>query len=123
MAIRDPERYFDRRTYKRHLKRGHASDAEYQTYLSSLPDLSDSIKSPQDGGDDDGFEARAQAKARRGQGGAAGSSEGGQPSPLSSVFPPLKRASVENYDDDDDDDEDDEDDDDDDNSDDADDTP
>ena len=116
MAIRDPERYFDRRTFKRHLKRGHASEAEYQTYLETLPDLTENIKQPQEGGDDDGFEARAQAKARRQSGLAASMSESGHPQPQYSMpgYPPLKRAPIESYDDDDDDDDDFDDDDDDD---------
>ena len=103
MAIRDPERYFDRRTYKRHLKRGHASDADYSSYLSSLPDVSDNVKQPQDGGDDDGFEARAQAKARRGQPQPVAPVEP-QPLPQAPAYPPLKRAPIETFDDDDDDD-------------------
>jgi hypothetical protein len=68
MAIRDPERYFDRRTIKRHLKRGHASEEDYQAFLAGLPDLSDNIKPKDEGGDDDGFEARMEAKAKRGGG-------------------------------------------------------
>jgi hypothetical protein len=104
MAIRDPERYFDRRTLKRHLKRGNATEADHQSYLASLPDLADSVKSPQDGGDDDGFEARAQAKARRASGEIVHA-----PSPTPS-FPVLKRAPIIDDDDDDDDDFDDDDD-------------
>jgi hypothetical protein len=110
MAIRDPERYFDRRTLKRHLKRGNATEADHQHYLATLPDLADSVKSPQDGGDDDGFEARAQAKARRASGELVHHAATSTPS-----FPVLKRALIVNNDDDDDDDDfDDEDDDDDD---------
>jgi hypothetical protein len=105
MAIRDPERYFDRRTYKRHLKRGHASESDYSAYLQSLPDMSDNLKQPQDGGDDDGFEARAQAKARRGQIVQASSVET-LPLPQAPAYPPLKRAPIETFDDDDDDDDD-----------------
>jgi hypothetical protein len=109
MAIRDPERYFDRRTLKRHLKRGNATEADHQSYLATLPDLADSVKSATDGGDDDGFEARAQAKARRASG------EILHHSPLSTPsFPVLKRAPIVDDDDDDDDDFDDDDDDDDD---------
>jgi hypothetical protein len=106
MAIRDPERYFDRRTFKRHLKRGNATEADHRHYLASLPDLADQVKSPQEGGDDDGFEARAQAKARRASGEIVPHSSMPTPS-----FPVLKRAPIL-ADDDDDDDFDDEDDDD-----------
>jgi hypothetical protein len=109
MAIRDPERYFDRRTLKRHLKRGNATEADHQHYLATLPDLADNVKSPQDGGDDDGFEARAQAKARR----ASGELVHHAPM-LTPSFPVLKRAPIIADDDDDDDDFDDEDDEDDD---------
>jgi hypothetical protein len=109
MAIRDPERYFDRRTLKRHLKRGNVTEADHSHYLATLPDLADSVKSPQEGGDDDGFEARAQAKARRASG------ELGHHGPsITPSFPILKRAPILDTDDDDDDDFDDEDEDDDD---------
>jgi hypothetical protein len=58
MAIRDPERYFDRRTVKRHIKRGHVSDQEFKSFVAELPDVSDQIMDKEEGGDDDGFEAR-----------------------------------------------------------------
>jgi hypothetical protein len=114
MAIRDPERYFDRRTLKRHLKRGNATDADHQSYLASLPDLADSEKSTADGGDDDGFEARAQAKARRASGEILHLAPSSTPS-----FPVLKRAPIVEGEDDDDDFDDDDDDDDDEDDDDA----
>lgn len=110
MAIRDPERYFDRRTFKRHLKRGNATEADHRHYLASLPDLADNVKAPTEGGDDDGFEARAQAKARRASGEIV-PHHGPSSTPS---FPVLKRAPILADDDDDDDDFDDEDEDDDD---------
>jgi hypothetical protein len=58
MATRDPERYFDRRTLKRHLKRGLVSEADINQFLESLPDVTDKIKPRDEGGDDDGFDGR-----------------------------------------------------------------
>jgi hypothetical protein len=62
MASRDPERYFDRRTIQRHLKRGLVSDADYGRYVETLPDVSDKIKPRDEGGDDDGFDGRGRPK-------------------------------------------------------------
>jgi hypothetical protein len=53
MAVRNPERYFDNRTVKRHLRRGHVSQADYQAFLDALPDVTDKIRPRDDGGDDD----------------------------------------------------------------------
>jgi hypothetical protein len=105
MAIRDPERYFDSRTIKRHLKRGHASEAEYRAYLLALPDVTDNIKANDEGGDDDGFENRG----KRGQ-------VSSEPRPLLGlrVTMPTRVFHDDDEDDDDDDDYDDDDDDDDD---------
>ena len=58
MAIRDPERFFDRRTIKRHLKRGHASEEEYSSYIETLPDVSDNITPRDEGGDEEGRDAK-----------------------------------------------------------------
>jgi hypothetical protein len=53
MAVRNPERYFDHRTVKRHIRRGHVSQTDYQAFLDALPDVTDKIRPRDDGGDDD----------------------------------------------------------------------
>jgi hypothetical protein len=53
MAVRNPERYFDHRTVKRHIRRGHVSQSDYQAFLDALPDVTDKIRPRDDGGDDD----------------------------------------------------------------------
>ena len=53
MAVRNPERYFDHRTVKRHIRRGHVSQSDYEAFLEALPDVSDKIRPRDDGGDDD----------------------------------------------------------------------
>ncbi|MFV8752080.1 hypothetical protein ACNOYE_16155 [Nannocystaceae bacterium ST9] len=52
MPVRNPERYFDHRTVKRHIRRGHVSQTDYQAFLDALPDVTDKIR-PRDEGDDD----------------------------------------------------------------------
>lgn len=59
MATRDPERYFDRRTIKRHLKRGVITEADFRRHVDSLPDVSDKIRPRDEGGDDDGYDGRS----------------------------------------------------------------
>ena len=66
MATRDPERYFDRRTIKRHLKRGVVAEGDFERYLAGLVDVSDKIKPRDEGGDDDGFDGRGRPKAASG---------------------------------------------------------
>lgn len=56
MANRDSERYFDRRTYERHLRRGHVTQADYDSFVDGLPDVVENIKAKDDGGDDDGYD-------------------------------------------------------------------
>ena len=53
MPVRNPERYFDHRTVKRHIRRGHVSQTDYQTFLDALPDVTDKIRARDDGGDDE----------------------------------------------------------------------
>ena len=67
MAIFDRERYLDRRTYKRHIKRGTLTEAQYKQYVADLPDMTDNIMDKEEGGDDDGYEARVEAAAQEGQ--------------------------------------------------------
>ena len=62
MALRDPERYLDRRTYRRHLKRGNVTEADYHSYLAELPDVVENIMPKEEGGDDDGYEQRVAQK-------------------------------------------------------------
>jgi hypothetical protein len=52
MAVRNPERFFDNRTVKRHIRRGHVSQAEYDTFVNALPDVTDKIR-PRDEVDDE----------------------------------------------------------------------
>jgi hypothetical protein len=58
MASRDPERYFDQRTIKRHLKRGVVTEADYRRHVDNLPDVSDKVRPRDEGGDEDGYEGR-----------------------------------------------------------------
>ena len=58
----DSNVYFDQRTYHRHLKSGRVTEAEYEAHLQGLPDAADNIMDPEEGGDDDGYEARIAAK-------------------------------------------------------------
>ena len=64
MAIFDRERYLDRRTYKRHIKRGTLTEAQYKQYVADLPDMTENIMDKEEGGDDDGYEARVEAAAQ-----------------------------------------------------------
>lgn len=75
MALRDPERYLDRRTFRRHLKRGNVTEADYQKHLAELPDLTENIMPKEEGGDDDGYEQRVVQKAQ--EGAEAPAAEGG----------------------------------------------
>jgi hypothetical protein len=63
MASRDPERYFDQRTIKRHLKRGVVSEADYRRHVENLPDVSDKVRPRDEGGDEDGYEGRGRGKS------------------------------------------------------------
>jgi hypothetical protein len=54
----DSNVYFDQRTYRRHIKSGRLTEAEYTAHLEGLPDASENIMAPEEGGDDDGYEAR-----------------------------------------------------------------
>jgi hypothetical protein len=58
MATRDPERYFDRRTISRHLKRGLVTEADFRRHVDGLPDATEKIRARDEGGDDDGFDGR-----------------------------------------------------------------
>ncbi|EDM79771.1 hypothetical protein PPSIR1_31768 [Plesiocystis pacifica SIR-1] len=80
MAIRDPERFFDNRTVRRHIKRGHVSEADYDSFVQTLPDASENIKDKEEGGDDDGYEARA-ANPEGAEQGAEGQPGAAAPAP------------------------------------------
>jgi hypothetical protein len=64
MPITDPMRQFDSRTFRRKIKSGRISEAEYREFLASLPDLADKIKPRDEGGDDDGYEERIASRGR-----------------------------------------------------------
>ena len=100
MATRDPERYFDQRTIKRHLKRGVVTEADYRRHVEGLPDVSDKVRPRDEGGDDDGFDGR----------GVRGQKSSG---PTITITMPDPRSVLDDddFDDDEDDDFDDEDDD------------
>src|SRR5262245_18700517 len=97
------ERIFDLRVVHRYIASGRLAKEEYSEFLEALPDLSDSIKARDEGGDDDGYERPIATEPRR-------------PLPL-----PIVRRAIDDTDDgdlgddldDEDDDEDDDDDDDD----------
>ena len=58
----DSNVYFDQRTYRRHIKSGRLTEAEYDAHVAGLPDVADNIMDPEEGGDDDGYETRTAAK-------------------------------------------------------------
>lgn len=97
MAIREPERYFDQRTIRRHIKRGHVSEDDYQRFVETLPDVSENIMDKEEGGDDDGFEERMVQKAQEddedegsegeGQGEAKAEAEPAPESPAAAAAP------------------------------------
>ena len=60
----DSNVYFDQRTYRRHIKSGRLTEAEYKSHLEALPDASENIMDPQEGGDDDGYDVRAVPKEK-----------------------------------------------------------
>lgn len=70
MAIFDRERYLDRRTYKRHIKRGTLTEAQFKQYVADLPDMTQNIMAKAEGGDDDGYDARGAAHDERDEGAA-----------------------------------------------------
>ena len=98
MAIRDPERFFDQRTVKRHLKRGHVSDADYDRFIESLPDSSENIKPREEGGDDDGYEATSTGDAGAAEGAppAGAAAEGAPPGADATGLPGADPASLPN---------------------------
>ena len=58
MALTDPNRFFDVRTVRRHIKAGRVEQNDYQGFVEGLPDVSDKIMDPAEGGDDDGYDNR-----------------------------------------------------------------
>jgi hypothetical protein len=57
MAITwDRERLFDLRTVKRHVRSGSTSQEELDEFVAGLPDASENIRPPEEGGDDDGYD-------------------------------------------------------------------
>ena len=59
MALRDPNRFFDLRTFSRHIRSGRISREQYQEFVKALPDVAENIMDPNEGGDpNDGFENR-----------------------------------------------------------------
>lgn len=64
MPISDPMREFDSRTFRRKIKSGRISDAEYREFITALPDLADKIKPRDEGGDEDGYEERLANRGR-----------------------------------------------------------
>jgi hypothetical protein len=66
----NPDRMFDKRVVQRNIRTGRATKADYEAFVSALPDLTAQIRPPEDGGDDDGFDVREAKAAARAQGGA-----------------------------------------------------
>ncbi len=58
MSVRDSERYFDLRTVHRYVNNGTVTRAEYDEFLTTLPDVADQIMERSAGGDDDGYEVQ-----------------------------------------------------------------
>jgi hypothetical protein len=59
------ERIFDLRVVHRYIASGRLEKSEYSEYLESLPDLAESIKARDEGGDDDGYERPIATEPRR----------------------------------------------------------
>ncbi|HWB75025.1 MAG TPA: hypothetical protein VG755_08710 [Nannocystaceae bacterium] len=59
------ERIFDLRVVHRYIASGRLEKAEYSEYLAALPDLAESIKARDEGGDDDGYERPIATEPRR----------------------------------------------------------
>ncbi len=57
------DRLFDKRVVRRNIREGRVTKEEYQAFLQSLPDRADHIKPRDEGGDDDGYDARSQPRA------------------------------------------------------------
>jgi hypothetical protein len=56
MAGKLPEKLFDTRTVQRSLRAGLIDRATYEEFLRDLPDASENVLSPDEGGDDDGYD-------------------------------------------------------------------
>lgn len=63
MANPDNLQLFDLRTVRRNIARGRTEQEEYKAFLADLPDVSDKIRAPDEGGDDDGYDARGDRRA------------------------------------------------------------
>ncbi len=57
MALRDKNRFFDLRTFSRHIRSGRITREQYQEFVKALPDVAENIMDPEEGGDaSDGYE-------------------------------------------------------------------
>jgi hypothetical protein len=62
------ERMFDLRVVHRYIASGRVAKDEYNEFLGTLPDLAESIKARDEGGDDDGYDRPIATEPRRGLG-------------------------------------------------------
>ena len=70
MALRDPDRMFDIRTVRRHIRAGRVSREKFQKFLESRPDVTENIMEPEEGGDtNDGYDERQPPTASAAQDG------------------------------------------------------
>jgi hypothetical protein len=105
----DSDRLFDQRVVRRNITAGRISKDDHKRYMEALPDATEKIKPPEEGGDDDGWDGPPPREPREAHPSMA--SHGGLPG---LPRPDFGAAGLDDDDDDDLDDEDDDDDDDDD---------
>jgi hypothetical protein len=84
----DSNAHFDQRTYRRHIKSGRLTQAEYEAHLTSLPDASENIMDADEGGDDDGWDARNRS------GEEAAPEPAAAPAPANPFAPPAPAAAA-----------------------------
>jgi hypothetical protein len=59
----DSDRLFDQRVVRRNISAGRISKDDHKRFIEALPDVSDKIKPPDEGGDDDGWDGTSPREA------------------------------------------------------------
>ncbi len=85
MAIHDPLRPFDKRTYRRYLSSGRLEQEAWNEHISARPDAAVKVMERNEGGDDDGFEERQAAKYAKKE-------EAPEPAPIAQPAPATEPA-------------------------------
>lgn len=81
------DRMFDKRVVRRNISTGRIQSEDYDRFLNALPDVTENIKPPDEGGDNDGYEEDED----EGQDGAqpSGDAAAGFGSPAPGTEPPT----------------------------------